>query len=130
MRKSLQKSMLGSLGAVSSTTTYTTAAVPMDAFNGYMIQIVWSGTPTATITLEVSADPIPDLNYGFSGTAALPQPTNYDTVASSSASTTGILIKTYDVTATAGNWVRLKWVNASGTGTITSINFAGKGSQT
>lgn len=124
MKKYLQRNLKGSLGAVSSTTTYISPYQRIDMFEKYMIQIAWTGTPTASVTLLVSADPVPS-------TAVDPNtyaPTVTDTVANSSTSTAGISVITFEITATSGNFVALKWVNASGTGTITSINFVGKGS--
>lgn len=126
MKKYLQRSLKGSLGAVSSTTTYRSLYQPIDSFEKYMIQIVWTGTPTATVTLQVSADPILPLeSYSTLDAAA---PVNVDTVSSSSSSTVGVNILTYEVLGSSGNWIGVKWVNASGTGTITAINFVGKGS--
>lgn len=130
MRKGLSKSMLGSLGAVSSTTTYSTIFQPVDSFNSYMIQIVWSGSPTATVYLDISADPVPSLAYD-AVLDSFPQPTNFDRTLLTGVSTSGVSIITFDISGSdngsGANWVRLSWVNASGTGTITSINFVGKG---
>lgn len=129
MRHAINRSLLGSLGAVSGTTTYTTIFTPIHSFNSYMIQIAYTGTPTATVTLEVSADTTGNSWYD-STSGTMPQPVVFDTVANSSKSTASVNVLTYDTTASAGNWVRLKWVNASGTGTITSINFVAKGVST
>lgn len=125
MKKYLQRSIKGSLGAVSGTNTYTSVFQPIDSFEKYMIQIAWTGTPTANITLLVSADPVPSLQTIDLATYV---PTVTDTVLNSTQATAGINVVTYEITATSGNWVALKWVNASGTGTITSVNFVGKGS--
>ena len=126
MKKYLQRDLKGSLGAVSSTTTYKSEWQVIDSFERYMVQIVWTGSPVATVSLLVSADPIPSLETFAS--AAVIAPVNSDSVSSSSTSTSGKNIITYDVTATAGNWIALQWVNASGSGVIKSINFVGKGS--
>lgn len=127
MRKSLQRSIKGTLGAVSGTTVYTSAWQPIDSFQSYMIQIVWTGTPTATVVLLVSADPVPALETFRPITVAAP--TNYDVAANSSTTTAGKTILTYDCIATAANWVGVQWTNASGTGTIQSVNLVAKGSQ-
>lgn len=129
MRKLLTTSILGTLGAVSSTTTYTTNFIPVDSFNGYMIQIVWTGSPVATISLLESADLVPSAWYD-AVLDTVPQPTHSDTVVGSAKSTTGINILTYNVNPTNATWVALKWVNASSSGTITSIQLVAKGVQT
>lgn len=126
MKKYLQRSIKGTLGAVSGTTTYTSLWQPIDSFEKYMIQIAWTGTPVADVSLLVSADPIPSLE-SF-GSIAVIAPVVTDEVKDSETSTTGINVLTYENMATSGNWVALRWVNASGTGTITSVNFVGKGS--
>lgn len=132
MRKYLQRNIKGSLGAVSSTTTYTSAWQTMDYFQTYGIQVVWTGTPTATVSILVSMDPVPPLGTytGVAGGPSTPQPVNYDTATGSAITTVGSNIITYDNVQTAANWVAVQWVNASGTGTITSINLVAKGSQT
>lgn len=132
MRKYLQRNIKGSLGAVSSTTTYTSAWQTMDYFQTYGIQIAWTGTPVATVSLLVSMDPVPPLGTftGVAGGPSTPQPVNIDVVTGSAISTSGIPIITYDNLQTAANWIAVQWVNASGTGTINSINLVAKGSQT
>lgn len=128
MRKYLQRNLIAAPIAVSSTTTYTSQWQVMDSFQSYGIQVVWTGTPTASVSLEVSMDPIPSLETF--ATASAEAPTNSDTVAGSTVAASGINIITYDNIETSANWVRVKWINASGTGTITSVNLVAKGSQT
>lgn len=126
MKKYLQRSILGSLGAVSGTNTYTTPWQFMDSFERCMIQVVWTGTPTANVSVLISADPIKKIEtYQPLESAA---PTNFDVATGTTTTTTGKTILTYEVTGTSANWIALQWVNASGTGTITAINFVGKGS--
>lgn len=126
MRKKLQKDLSSSITAVSSTTVYTTPFIPIDSLESYGFQIAYSGSPVATVSLEISMDPVPQNNASPGVTP--PQPTNYDTAAGSSVSTSGINIITYDNIRTNANWVRLKWTNASSTGTVTSIQLSAKGS--
>ncbi len=132
MRKVLSHSLLGSLGAVSGSTIYRSTWQPIDSFDHYMVQVVWTGTPTAQVSLLVSADPVSS-GYVAQDVAA---PKNYDIQQSSTVNTTtvplspsGQYIITYDVTVTSGNWAAVQWVNGSGSGTITAINFVGKGAQ-
>lgn len=126
MKKHLQRNLITAPVAVTGTNTYATAWQRVDSFDKYMIQVIWSGTPTATVSIKVSADPVPGIG---AGEAAATAPTNYDFVASSSLTTTGKNIITYEVTVTSANWIGVQWVNSSGTGTITAVNFVGKGAQ-
>jgi DMSO/TMAO reductase YedYZ molybdopterin-dependent catalytic subunit len=126
MKKYLQRSIQGSLGAVSSTNTYVSSWQFVDSFERCMIQVVWTGTPVANVSVLISADPIPSIeNYSSAAAAA---PVNYDIATSTTTSTSGKTILTYEITGTAANWIALQWVNVSGTGTIQSVNFVGKGS--
>lgn len=126
MKKYLQRSLKGTLGAVSGTTTYTTPWQFMDMFERCMIQIVWTGTPVANVSVLISADPIASIEtYEPLASAA---PTNFDIASGTTTATAGKTILTYEITGTSANWISLQWVNASGTGTIQSINFVGKGS--
>lgn len=126
MKKYLQRNLKGSLSTVTGTNTYRSLWQTIDSFEKYMIQIAYTGAPSGTVTLSVSADPIPSLET-FPNQDAV-APVNFDTVTNSSTSTDGKNIITYEVLATAGNWISVQWANTSGTGTITSINFVGKGS--
>jgi|SRR6516164_4857089 hypothetical protein len=126
MKKWLQRSIQGSLGAVTGTNTYITPWQFMDSFERCMIQIVWTGTPVANVSVLISADPINSPESYASIAAAAP--VNFDIAANTTTSTSGKTILTYEITGTAANWIALQWANTSGTGTITSINFVGKGS--
>lgn len=92
----------------------------MDAFDSYMIQIAWTGTPVANVSLLISADHIDDIIAGQ-------QPVVSDIVASSTISTSGKSVITYEVVKTSANWVAVQWANSSGSGTISSINLVAKG---
>lgn len=133
MKKTLSRNLQGAFTSASSTTTYTSLWQPINSFEKYMIQVVWTGTPTANVSLVVSADPIPSLETF--ATAAAVAPTNYDTVSGSVTAATSVTISpsgsyiiTYEVVASSANWVAVRWVNASSTATISAINFVGKGS--
>jgi hypothetical protein len=132
MRKYLQRSLLGSLGAVSGTTTYKSLWQPIPSFNSFLIQVIFTGTPVANISLVQSAD---QFEPGYVDIASY-APVNYDyisgsTVAASSVvlSPSGSYIVTYEVVACDANSIAVQWVNASSTGTITAINFVAKGKQ-
>lgn len=130
MRKLLSKSLLenfsATAGAVSGSNVYTTEFIPINSFESYGIQIAWTDTPVAIVSIEMSLDPVPPL--GYSSGNSMPQPVVFDTAASSSASTVGTSIITYDNIRTNANWIRLKWTNSSDTGTVTSIQLVAKGS--
>jgi len=130
MRKLLQRTMLDTFSAPSGVVTgvavYTTQFQPIDSFESCMIQLAWTGSPTATVSLEISADAVPPL--GYSSGSSLPQPVVFDTLSGSAQSTTGTNVITYEVLHTDAQWIRVKWTNASGAGVVTSIRLVAKGS--
>lgn len=96
--------------AVSSTTTYYSEIFAARGTSPVSIHLVWSGTPTGTFTLWYSNKPVPglaaDTDWVQDTTWA---PTNPAGSASKAFYTLG------NLTATR---VRLKYVNASGSGNI------------
>jgi hypothetical protein len=127
MKRHLQKTLLQGT-AVSGTNVYTTEFIPIASLETYAFQVVYTGTPTATVTIEQSFD-LWQPNYLSPGVTPA-QPTSFVTVVGSSAApSAGNYL--FEVTSKSNaNWVRLKWTNASGTGTITRVNFVAKGSDT
>lgn len=96
--------------AVSSTTTYYSGKISGKHADGYGLHVQYTGTPTGTLTLWMSDKPLPsetdDADWvqdtGFS-------PTN----------PAGAAGKFRDDTSNAkAGWKRLKYVNASGSGTL------------
>lgn len=110
-------------GAMASTTTLTSDVIDMTGLNTGSFQMVWTGTPTGNATswvVEVSN------NYDLS------RPTNADwttlTIATAPTNPAGTASNTGLDLGTDFPWaaVRLKYVNASGTGTL-QVYFVGKG---
>ena len=127
MKRQLQKTLLQNT-AVSGTNVYTTEFIPIASLETYAFQVVYTGTPTATVTIEQSFD-LWQPNYKSPGVTPV-QPTNFVTVTGSSAAPSAGNYLFETTTRSNANWVRLKWTNASGTGTITQVNFVAKGSET
>ena len=132
MRKILTNSLLGELGIVEDANVYISPWQKIDSFNSYSIQVTFTGTPVANVSLVVSDDPIGNRNVDWK----IQSPTNYDYVSGSTIDSStvplgpsGKYIITYEILKTSGTWVALYWNNSSGDGVITSINFVGKGSQ-
>jgi len=131
-RRSLTKVVMSNV-AVSSTTVYTSTWFPMDTFVAVGAQIVFSGTNTGTLIAEFSYDVVPSLE-------ATQSPTNFNTASISvnSAITASIAINAATATtyslevgngnggAISANWIRLKYTNATLTGTIVSATIVGK----
>jgi hypothetical protein len=132
-RRSLTKVVLSNT-AVSGTTVYTTSWFPMDTFVAVGAQVVFSGTNTGTLIAEVSYDVVPALE------GAVNTPVNFNTVSVSvnsaiaasiainaaSATTVSLELGSGNGGAMSANWVRLKYTNATLTGTIVSATIVGK----
>lgn len=115
----IQPTALLPLAATNMTGTSTLTSTPLDLrqWTKACLFAIWTGTPTGTFTLEGSAD------YQFNAT-----PTWVDISAvlgislSQPAGAAGNNL--IDISATGLPWVRLKYVNASGTGSLQIIGSA------
>lgn len=105
--------------AVSATSTYYSTPTSLKLLRHAAYTLHWTGTPTGTFTVWASNKPSPSLTddtdwVNLSLARAITQPA-------------GTASKDYvDVSDDPFLWSRLKYVNASGSGTITSY-FTGKG---
>jgi hypothetical protein len=102
--------------------TITTEAVPLDHIYGYSVQLVWTGTPVGTFTLEASND--------SPGTGVQPgnwTPTNWDAISGASKAAGGAAgSHMWDITVAMYKWVRIKYVGTGSSGTVTArINIKG-----
>lgn len=105
-------------------TTINSAPVPLYQTWAYAIQVVFTGTPTGTFSLQGSCDPIPQARIEEI------TPTNWSTIINSSiaVSVAGNLM--WNVADIAYNYVRVVYTDTSGgtsTAIITAANFNGKG---
>lgn len=117
--------------AVSGTTVYTSSWFPMESYVAVGGQITFTGTMTGTLIVEVSYDAPASLE-------AVQSPTNFNTVSISvnSAVTSSIAVGAAGTFswelgsgnggAMTANWVRMKYTNATNSGTITIGNIVGK----
>lgn len=97
--------------------------IPLAQTFGYAIQAVYTGTPTGTLKLQASNDPLGDL------TNPNDQPTNWEDISNSSQSISAAGSFLWNVTDVMYTWVRLVFTDGSG-GTSTarlSANINGKG---
>lgn len=95
--------------AVSGTSTYYSKMFGGDNSVAYDLQVVWTGTPTGTLTLQVSDKPNPD------ETSDTDWVTTTETTMTNPAGSASSFRVAKD--ASPGK-KRLKYVNASGTGTL------------
>jgi hypothetical protein len=104
--------------SVSGTTTYYSAAVNTHGINNPSAHLQWTGTPTGAFTVWGSNKPSPGLaddSDWFSPPlgAAIAQPAG------------GASKDFVDLSGWSFEWLRIKYVNASGTGVVHSF-MAGK----
>lgn len=99
--------------AVSSTNTYYSKMWSGGDSVAYSLQVVWSGTPTGTFTLQVSDKPQPNEATDTDWVTSTEV-----TVVNPAGSASQFLVST---TVSPHMRKRLKYVNASGSGTITGF---------
>ena len=104
----------------------TITSDPQELFNiyGYAIQVFWSGTPTGTFKLQVSADPV------AMGNPANPKPTNWTDLIDSPYAVSAAGNYMWNVFDAMYNWVRLVYTDGSGgistaAITLSTINIKG-----
>jgi len=119
--------------AVSGTTVYTSSWFPMGTYVAVGGQITFTGTMTGTLTIEVSYDPPVSME-----SSATPSPTNFNAVSISvnsaivasiaigAAGTFSWELGSGNGGAMSANWVRMKYTNATLSGTIVVGNIVGK----
>jgi tripartite-type tricarboxylate transporter receptor subunit TctC len=95
---------------VTGTNTYLTTPIEITPYQSCSFQPVWTGTPTGVITLQGSNDGV-----------------NFDDIAASvptqpAGSASHTLITVFGLPV---KWIQLKYVNASGSGTLVA-NFMGR----
>lgn len=95
--------------AVSSTTTYYSKMWGGFGSDAYDLQVVWTGTPTGTLTLQVSDKPNPDESSDTDWV------TTTETTMTNPAGSASSFRVAKDVSP---GHKRLKYVNASGSGTL------------
>lgn len=108
--------------AVSSTTTYHSSPISILNLDNIGIQANITSTPTGTLSVEVSLD------YAQTSTGEV---TNTGTWVAISSSSTSIVSGSptavyYDLNQLSAPYVRLTYVNASGSGTLNAY-LSGKG---
>ncbi len=81
----------------------TTPAFQLKEVWGYAVQVVVTGTPTGTFSLQGSCDQM----------ATVAAPTNWTTISSSSQAVSAAGSFMWDITDVTYNWVRLLYVDGS-----------------
>jgi hypothetical protein len=106
-----------SASSMTGTSTVTSSPIPIDQLWGFAIQAVWTGTPTGTLKLQASCDPITPAN----ASGSTPVVTNWTDVADSSSSIAGAAGSyLWNVSSASYNFVRLVYTNASSTGSLSA----------
>lgn len=116
--------ILLSAAAMTSTTEVDSAAIPVDQLWGFAIQAVWTGTPTGNLKLQASCDAPLLTTQTSNGTSSV---TNWTDVADTTVAVAGAAGNyMWNVTSAAYRFVRLVYINASGTGVL-SATMSAKG---
>jgi hypothetical protein len=105
--------------------TVTSQWVAVDSFETFGFQVVFSAAPTTcTISMDYSLDPVAPLQ-ALNASGTLPQPTNSFNDTTNTYAAGGKTVAIIDAHINNGiicaNWVRLRIVATSGTGTASII---------
>lgn len=123
--------MTNSAGALAGTVmnaNFASLGYPLTLYYAYSIQVVYTGTPTGTLKLQCSDDPLG--NYG--NTVLLPQnqPVNWTDVTTSPVTISAAGNYVWNCWAIGYNWTRLVYTDSSGgtsTAILTVATLSGKG---
>ena len=96
--------------AVSSTTTYYSEPIAGAHSEGFSLHLRWTGDPTGTFSFWVSNKPTPSLTDDTDWVQ--------DSTAYTAANPAGSASKAQHNIAQRAKWKRMKYVNASGSGSI------------
>lgn len=113
-------------GVMTGTTTLTSAVTNIQFIDDIGIQFTWTGSPTGTFSVQVSADYAQDFQGNVTNTG------NWATMTftywNGSAFVTATSIPTsvgspiyLDLALLSAPWIRATYTNASGTGTLTAV---------
>lgn len=108
--------------AATGAQTYVSSPVDIGQMANGSVQFSYTGTPTGTLTIEVSND-APVINVG-TGTATPTNWTPYPAATQAVAGAAGAWVM--NLPDIGFRWLRAKYVNTSGTGTFSGM-FCGKG---
>lgn len=109
---------------MTGTTTITSNPVRVDQIYGYAVQAIYTGSPVGTLTLEASCDsPGRQTQISSGGPDTV---TNWNTITDSSYAVSGAGKYMWNVNGAFYNYIRLVYVNTSGTGVLTA-NLSEKG---
>lgn len=106
--------------ATSSTTAYTSAVTHILNLDNVFAQINFTGTPTGTLTIQVSADYFQDQQGNVISTG------NWVTIVTQPVS--GAQVFGFDLNQLGAPWLRIVYTNASSTGHV-AMFLSGKGLQ-
>lgn len=96
--------------------SFQSAPVSTERFDRIMLEIICTGTPTGTVSLQVSNDFLPVNQQQIVSSA------NWNDIPLSLTALTGGP-ETYiiDMVETAGPWLRINYVQSGGTGTMNAV---------
>lgn len=105
-------------GVMTDSTTIVSDPIRVDQIYGYAIQAVYTGAPIGTLSLQASCDSTGRQTQVSSG--GPDSVTNWNTITNSPQAISGAGAFTWNVNGSFYNYVRLVYVNTSGTGVLTA----------
>jgi hypothetical protein len=113
-------------GAMASTNTLTSKVTNIQYLDDCGLQLDWSGSPTGTFQVEVSANYAADLNGNVTNSGTwIPLTFSYwngTTTVTATAIPTSVGTPIYiDMALLSAPWIRVQYTNSASTGTLTAV---------
>lgn len=116
-------------GAMTSTSTITSKVSNIEFLDDIGVQFDWTGSPTGTFAIQVSANYAADMNGNVTNAGTwIPLTFTYwngtiNVTATSLPTSVGTPIYA-DLALLSAPWIRVQYTNASGSGTLTALIVA------
>jgi hypothetical protein len=112
------ENLISQFSTVAMASSFVGPVSRLDSLRLGSLSMTWTGTPTGTLSLELSNEDVP----------SSPSDASFDTISGSSLSIAGAAgQQTWNFNmAYYAKWFRVRWVATSGSGTLTAFNLTVK----